>query len=149
MNIEDSSNFRRITENLTTSGILQPEALNALREQGYDVVNLLPSDEAIANEQDIVEGQGLEYISIPVDWKHPTASDFSAFWDALNTVQDKKVHVHCAANYRVSAFTTLYLVRRGSWTVEQAMTFIHSIWQPSEYSGWSDFIAGILDDTRS
>ncbi len=152
MDIEASYNFRRITESLTTSGIVPPDALQALRDQGYEVVvNLLPSTsrEAVANEREIVEAQGIEYIYIPVDFGQPTSADFAAFSDAMHRIEDKKVHVHCAANFRVSAFTSLYLVRRGVWDVEHATNFIHSIWQPLEHAGWPDFIADVLAGERA
>lgn len=147
MDIESSYNFRRITEKLTTSGIVRPDALRALGSKGYEVlVNLLPdsSEYAIANEREIVESQGIEYIHIPVDFKQPAASDFGKFSEALDRIHERKVHVHCAANYRVSAFYSLYAVSRGLWTADQGMEFIHSIWQPSEHPGWSEFVAGVL-----
>ena len=147
MSIESSYNFRRVTDRLTTSGIVRPDQLKALREQGYEVVvNLLPdtSEHAIANERDVIESQGIEYIHIPVDFKQPTSSDFLKFSGALDRVHEKKVHVHCAANYRVSAFYSLYLVSRTVWSAEQAMEFICSIWQPTEHPAWSDFISGTL-----
>jgi protein tyrosine phosphatase (PTP) superfamily phosphohydrolase (DUF442 family) len=121
--------------------------LRALRAQGYEVVvNLLPdtSEHAIPDERDAVESQGIEYIYIPVDFKQPTSSDFLKFSEALDRVNGKKVHVHCAANYRVSAFYSLYAVSRDLWSAEQAMEFIRSIWQPTEHPAWSDFIAGVL-----
>jgi protein tyrosine phosphatase (PTP) superfamily phosphohydrolase (DUF442 family) len=58
MDIETSYNFRRMTEKLTTAGIVQPDGLKALRAQGYEVViNLLPDTarNAIPNERDIVD----------------------------------------------------------------------------------------------
>src|SRR6188472_1237302 len=43
MSIEDSYNFRRIHERLTTSGLVSAEQLNDLQNEGYDaVINLLP-----------------------------------------------------------------------------------------------------------
>ena len=147
MGIEASYNFRKISDRLTTSGIVRPDELNALQAQGYQVViNLLPdtSEHAVANERDVVESQGIEYVHIPVDFKQPTPSDFLKFSRTLDRVHEKTVHVHCAANYRVSAFYSLYLVSREVWSAEQAMEFIRSIWQPTEYPGWPDFISGIL-----
>ncbi|KJS05173.1 MAG: hypothetical protein VR73_12935 [Gammaproteobacteria bacterium BRH_c0] len=152
MDIEAICNFRRISDRLTTSGIVNPDGFKALRAQGCEVViNLLPdtSDYAIANERDAVESQGMEYIYIPVDFKQPTSADFLRFSEALDQVQEKNVHVHCAANYRVSAFYSLYLVSRGLWGEDQAMDFIHSLWQPTEHSGWSDFIGHILEEVRA
>ena len=76
------------------------------------------------------------------------SSDFVKFSEALDRVHDKKVHIHCAANYRVSAFYALHMVSRGAWSAEQAMTFIGGIWQPGEHPIWSDFIAGVLAEVN-
>lgn len=152
MDIEASYNFRGLNERLTTSGIVRLDGLKTLRKQGYEaVINLLPdtSEYAIANEREIIESQGIEYIYIPVDFKQPTSSDFLKFSEALDRVNRKKAHVHCAANYRVSAFYSLYMVNSGLWSAEKAMNFICSIWQPNEHPGWSDFIASVLAKTNA
>ena len=149
MNIESSRNFRMITDRLTTSGVVGADRLKALASQGYEVVvNLLPdtSEHAVPDERSIVESQRLEYIHIPVDFKRPERSDFVTFSEALDRVSERKVHIHCAANYRVSAFYSLYAVSRGRWSTDQAMEFIHSVWEPAEYPGWSEFIAEVLGD---
>ena len=147
MSIDASYNFRKVTDSLTTSGIVHPDELKALRSQGYEVVvNLLPdtSEHAVPDERKLVESQGIEYVHIPVDFTQPTSADFLTFSGTLDRVHKKKVHVHCAANYRVSAFYSLYLVSREVWNAEQAMEFVRSIWQPSEYPVWSEFISGTL-----
>jgi protein tyrosine phosphatase (PTP) superfamily phosphohydrolase (DUF442 family) len=147
MNIEASYNFRRISDTLTTSGVVRPDGLKSLTAESYEVVvNLLPdtSEHAIAGERDIVESQSIEYIYIPVDFKQPSRSDFALFSKALDQVGGKKTHVHCAANYRVSAFYSLYLVTRGHWSADRAFEFIHGVWQPADHPGWSEFISDIL-----
>jgi len=147
MDIESSYNFRRINERLTTSGVVPEEGLTTLAAQGYDVViNLLPetSEFAVANERSIVKSQGIEYIDIPVDFKQPLPADFTRFATALDRVREKKVHIHCAANYRVSAFYSLYEFKRGNWSAEQAREFIGSIWQPEDHPGWDGFINNVL-----
>ena len=147
MDIEASYNFRRISDKLTTSGFVRPDGLKTLAAQGYEVVvNLLPesNEHAIPGEREIVEAQGIDYIYIPVDFKSPNRSDFEKFSAALDQVSEKKVHVHCAANYRASAFYSLYQVNAGRWGVEQAKEFIHGVWQPAEYPGWSEFISEVL-----
>lgn len=147
MDIDASYNFREVSEKLTTSGVVHPDALRALGSKGYEVViNLLPdsSEYAVADERQLVESQKIEYIHIPVDFKQPTASDFHTFSTARDRIRHKRVHVHCAANYRASAFCSLYAVRRGLWSADQAMEFIRGIWHPSEHPGWSEFIADVL-----
>ena len=146
MNIETSYNFRKIHDDLTTSGVVRPDCLKTLASQGYEVlVNLMPdaSEYAVADERAIVKSQKLEYIYIPVDFKQPKHSDFVQFSEALDRVLDKKVHIHCAANYRVSAFYALYAANRGYWSPDRAWKFILEVWQPAEHSGWSEFIADV------
>ncbi|HEX5587246.1 MAG TPA: protein tyrosine phosphatase family protein [Acidimicrobiia bacterium] len=143
MSIEQSSNFRRIDERLTTSGLLGVEELSALRGEGYDaVINLLPdtSGRAVVNEEAIVREQGLEYVHIPVDFAAPAHADLEAFTDAMDALAGKKVHVHCAANYRVSAFYALYAQRTGSCTEAEADALIRSVWDPADHPPWPEFI---------
>ncbi len=149
MGIEDSYNFRRISSTLTTSGLVRPDVLESLAAQGYEVVvNLLPDthEKAVPDERAIVEAQGLEYVHIPVDFKQPTRLNFEKFCETLDRLPASKAHVHCAANFRVSAFYSLYQVRRGHWSVQRATEFIAGIWQPAEYPGWTEFISDILAD---
>ncbi len=147
MSIEPSYNFRKIHDKLTTSGTVYPNCLNTLASQGYEVVvNLMPdsSDHAVPGERMTVESQGLEYIYIPVDFKQPKRSDFAEFSDALDRTSEKKVHIHCAANYRVSSFYALYADINGYWSHDRAWEFIHDVWQPTEHPGWPEFIVDVL-----
>ena len=148
MSIEASYNFRRVDDKVTTSGVVGADRLNALGEQGYEVVvNLLPdnSQYAVSGEREIVESQGLEYIHIAVDFEKPTRSDFEQFSATMDRLHGSKIHVHCAANWRVTAFYSLYEVSRARWTVDQATEFIHGVWNPAEHPVWSEFMAAILD----
>jgi protein tyrosine phosphatase (PTP) superfamily phosphohydrolase (DUF442 family) len=151
MEIEASYNFRRIDDRLTTSGIVRQEALKSLASQGYEVVvNLLPdsSEYAVRNEREIVESQQIDYIHIPVDFRQPTRRGFSEFCETLEKVAGRKVHVHCAANYRVSAFYSLYEVSCGRWSSEQAMEFMRGIWEPADHPGWAEFVASVIETAQ-
>lgn len=142
--MEDSYNFRRVSDTLTTSGIVSAEALRGLRGAGYRlVVNLLPdaSEHAVAGEQAILGGQGLDYAYIPVDFAAPRHEDFERFVEVMDARGDAMTHVHCAANYRVSAFYGLYAVRKGWWSTEEADEHVAGIWTPDEHPVWRDFIA--------
>jgi protein tyrosine phosphatase (PTP) superfamily phosphohydrolase (DUF442 family) len=144
VSIEDAYNFRRISDRLTTSGIVSEAQLRALRAEGYDVViDLLPrdNDHAVADEAAILEGAGVEHVHIPVDFAAPTASDFERFSTAMDEHADLTVHVHCAANYRVTAFYGLYAVRSGEWSEAHADALVRSVWDPSEHPPWAEFIA--------
>jgi protein tyrosine phosphatase (PTP) superfamily phosphohydrolase (DUF442 family) len=144
MGIEDSFNFRRIHDGLTTSGLASVAQLSGLRSEGYDaVINLLPDsyEHAIPDEARIVGDQGLDYVYIPVDFEDPTHADFEAFAQALDARTGQKVHVHCAANYRVSAFYSLYALRNRLCTEDEASELVQNFWDPAEYPVWAAFIA--------
>lgn len=147
MDIESSYNFRRIDERLSTSGVVPAEALQALHAQGYEcVLNLMPdsSSYAVPGERGIVEAQGIDYAYIPVDFAEPTEEDLARFSAALERAAGRKTHVHCAANYRVSAFYALDRLQRGLWSADEAMAFIHERWKPAESPGWPAFIERVL-----
>jgi protein tyrosine phosphatase (PTP) superfamily phosphohydrolase (DUF442 family) len=118
--------------------------LGAVKEAGYDVViNLAlgttPRD--LSNEADLVTGQGMDYIHIPVIFDNPTDADLTRFFDAMDENQDKKRFVHCIANMRVSAFVFLYRVLRQGMAPDEARAMMQRIWQPNAV--WQRFI----DDT--
>ena len=141
MGIEGSFNFRRVSNTITTSGIVAADDLAVLGENGYAaVINLLPdsSEHAVMGEETIVRGQGLTYVHIPVDFAAPCSEDFDQFAAVMDAHADRTVHVHCAANYRVSVFYALYAERTRSWTVEQADEHIRSVWTPDPV--WDAFI---------
>ena len=142
MSIEDSYNFRRIHEALTTSGLPSAEQLGDLHGEGYDaVINLMPEGEnSVTDEPRIVRDQGLDYVYIPVDFEAPTRADLEAFFEAMDARSNDKVHVHCAANYRVTAFYSLYALRRGLCTQDEAKDLVQSVWNPADFPAWSAFI---------
>jgi uncharacterized protein (TIGR01244 family) len=144
--IESSYNFKRIDQRLTTSGVVGDKRLAELKVQGYQtLINLLPdsNEYAVEEEAGIVTAQGIDYVYIPVDWAAPTAADFAAFEQAMDANAGKTVHIHCAANWRVSAFYGLYAERKGVWTREQADAHMRTIWNPAEYPAWTALIEGV------
>jgi len=143
---ERAFNFRVVDDRLTTSGLVPPDALAELRADGIDaVIDLLPAtvDHAVPGEDEIVRGQGIDYVAIPVDFDAPTTDDFAAFVRAMDAHAGERVHVHCAANYRVSAFYALYAELRGRWTREQADAFVAALWNPAEHPPWAEFMAEV------
>jgi protein tyrosine phosphatase (PTP) superfamily phosphohydrolase (DUF442 family) len=144
MSVEDTFNFRRVDDRVTTSGLVNAEQLATLGIEGYQaVINLLPDsyEYAVHEEPTIVGEQGLDYVYIPVDFDMPTHDDFVAFSDAMDAHADDQVHVHCAANYRVSAFYGLYAQSRGLCTAADADALVQGLWDSAEYPAWTEFIA--------
>src|SRR5882757_6694771 len=144
MTIDDTFNFRRVSDRVTTSGLVNAEQLATLGSEGYRlVINLLPDsyEHAVHDEATIVRDQGLDYVYIPVDFAAPTHDDFVAFSDAMDAHADDPVHVHCAANYRVSAFYGLYAQSRGLCTEAEADALVQGLWNAADYPAWTEFIA--------
>lgn len=52
----------------------------------------------------------------------------------------KKLHIHCAANYRASAFYAIYAYNNKGWS-KKLNAFIDEIWEISDYPVWVDFVS--------
>jgi protein tyrosine phosphatase (PTP) superfamily phosphohydrolase (DUF442 family) len=84
----------------------------------------------------------MTYHHLPVVWDNPTEEDFAGFEQLLLELPaDSRTLVHCAANFRVSAFYSLYAMKHLGWSAEQADAFRAPIWDGSDYPVWEAFIA--------
>ena len=136
-------NFRRLSPTLTTSGQPDEAQFAALRDAGVEaVINLALADSprALADEPATLATLGLRYVHIPVEFAAPSDADFETFAAAMDTLGDATVHVHCAANYRVSAFLYRYRTERLGWTEEAARPDLDAVWAPDavwqKFLGW-------------
>ena len=139
---ESIYNWHRLDERLTTSGQPTEAQLADIHALGIGhVVNLgLHTHEmALPDEAASAAALGMTYIHIPVDFQNPTEADFTRFCDVMDELKDRPVHVHCIANYRVSAF--LYRYRRDVLGMDEARARadLEKLWQPTEV--WAAFIA--------
>jgi protein tyrosine phosphatase (PTP) superfamily phosphohydrolase (DUF442 family) len=81
----------------------------------------------------------MTYVHIPVDFANPTEEDFAAFCAAVAAAGDEPLHVHCIANYRVSAFFHRYRRAVLGMDAARARADLEAVWQPDAV--WSAFIA--------
>jgi protein tyrosine phosphatase (PTP) superfamily phosphohydrolase (DUF442 family) len=142
MPLDDIKNFIAVSDRLGTAGQPSEAQLGDVAAAGYDVVvnlGLLDPRYCLADEAGTVASLGLAYEHIPVDFNAPQADDLRRFVDVMDAAGDKKVFVHCAANYRVSSFVALYGETRLGWSPEQADAHIRRIWEPNPT--WTQFIA--------
>ncbi len=133
-------NFRRLDEWVATGGQPTAEQFRELAAAGTRaVINLaLPtSTYALPDEPELVASLGMAYVPIPVVFEAPRAEDFDRFCAELANRRGQKVFVHCALNYRVSAFVALYRVRHGG-ELAAAWAEMRTIWEPDEV--WSRFL---------
>ena len=134
-------NFLRIDDNITTSGQPDEVKLTELRDMGVmHIINLGLHDheKALPNEVATVLGLGMDYIHIPVQFSNPTEEDFEQFCVVLDTLKDEKIHIHCIANYRVTAFLYRYLRDVLGMNDADARAPMDKIWQPNEV--WAEFV---------
>jgi protein tyrosine phosphatase (PTP) superfamily phosphohydrolase (DUF442 family) len=134
-------NFRRLSPGLTTSGQPSPDQLRLFGEAGVEtVINLgMPdSPHAVPEEAVILDALDIAYIPIPVDFAAPGEDDFAAFCDAMDALGGGTAHVHCIANYRVSAFLHRYRKVRPDWTGDDPAKDLPGGWEPDAV--WQDFM---------
>jgi protein tyrosine phosphatase (PTP) superfamily phosphohydrolase (DUF442 family) len=141
---DEPANFVQWRPGLASSA--QPSAIYLARVKalGYDaVINLAPpqSHGSIPSEGAIVEGQGVRYLNIPVDFRRPTAEDFRTFVEEMQRRPHENLLVHCQVNMRASAFVFLYRVIHENAPVDETAAKLTGVWIPDRV--WKKFI----DDT--
>ena len=130
---EDTYNWRRLDERLTTSGQPTEAQLAAIAALGVEcVVNLglHTHPKALPDETASVTALGMDYVHQPVDFQSPTPGDLGAFCDLMDRLKGRTLHVHCIANYRVSAFLYRWRVDRLGWDEARARADLDAIWTP-------------------
>jgi protein tyrosine phosphatase (PTP) superfamily phosphohydrolase (DUF442 family) len=145
MNENDIINFRRLSDNLLTSGQPTREQFSLVRDLGCQVViNLaMPNSEGfLLDELELVEGLGMHYVAIPIVWDAPQLDDARQLFETLQTHSEDRVLIHCAKNMRVSALMFLYRTLFQHEEEATALLDLHAIWAPNET--WQAY----LDEVR-
>lgn len=88
----------------------------------------------------IIEGQNLNYHYRAVDFASPSEEDYVWFEATVGSLPEGKSLFHCAANYRVSAFSSIYAFRNLNWSEKQAREFISEVWDIEEHPAWNTFV---------
>ena len=114
------------------------------------MINLAPHDvpHALPDEEELVNSLGMQYINIPVTWNTPTKEGLDEFMDAMDEHKDRKILVHCEANFRASAFVSMYRILREGWKPDEALGVMHKIWDEDAYPVWKMFIEDMLKRSR-
>lgn len=145
-------NYKYYHDKLSSSGMPTAEQMKSVAEAGVQlVINLAPHNvpKAIPNEPQLAESLGMQYINIPVNWGTPTRDGLNIFMDAMDANQDKKIHVHCEANFRASAFVAMYRILRLGWKPDDALDVMHTIWDDDAYPVWKMFIEDAIQRSPS
>lgn len=140
--MDEIKNFLSVSDRLACAGQPDESQLTAIAAEGFEVVinlGLADGKYALPDEAASVANLGLAYYHIPVLFDNPRLEEWQSFLAVMNQQDAKKIFVHCAANYRATAFTGLYLVATSQLTGEELSSFIAQIWQPDPV--WQRFIA--------
>ncbi len=145
--MENILNYIKINENIATSGQPTDEQLELISTCGYEVViNLALHDasNAIKEEDKVVTGLGMSYFHIPVIFDDPKNEQLKLFLDILSMNENRKVWVHCALNYRVSAFMYVYHKYYLQTPFEEIDLSLLEQWQPDEK--WQEILKTDIQD---
>jgi len=144
MSTEEIFNYVKVDDQVSTAGQPTEEQLRDAAAEGFTtIINLAPVNPPYtpADEAGLARQLGLEYVYIPVAWNNPTDADFVAFERAMAATAGGKTLIHCAANFRVTAFYTLYAMKHLGWSAAEADALRARIWAGSDYPVWEAFIA--------
>jgi uncharacterized protein (TIGR01244 family) len=135
-------------QQVITSGLPTELQFEQLAQAGIKtVINLIPNDNpnALPNEQQIVTQLGMNYHNISVDWQQPTPENLQQFFSLMQQNGDAPVLVHCAANYRASAFYYLYQTSQNTApSMAEALTPWGDLQQSfAEYPQWQKLIEDV------
>jgi len=138
--LQDIKNFSKISDHLASSGMPSENELSTIKKSGYKhVISLLPGDQNEERHQ--ISAIKLTFDQIPVAWGSPKIEDFEEFVSLMDKYGKDKVLVHCAMNYRASAFSYLYQVIKHPESQGDAEKKLQTIWQP--HGVWLDFISRV------
>jgi len=143
MGTQEIYNYRKVDDQLATAGQPTEEQLKSAADEGFGtVINLATHDPrySLKDEEGLVHSLGMRYHHIPVEWEQPKESDFEAFVDVVKRLPEGKTLIHCAANFRVTAFYSLYAQKHLGWSEAQSEAFRDSVWKVSDYPVWEKFI---------
>ena len=142
MSTEDIRNLRRVDDHTLTGGQPTEDQLRSAAADGVQVVVNLATISprySLADEGGLVASLGLAYHHIPVEWERPTAADYDEFARVMQASAGKRVLIHCAANYRVTAFYGLYAMQQLGWSRAQADALRAAVWE-RQFPIWDDFV---------
>ncbi|MEZ9821980.1 protein tyrosine phosphatase family protein [Shewanella sp. 10N.286.45.A1] len=141
---------------IITAGLPSESQFPLLQQAGVElVINLIPvgNPNGHDDEADLVANAGMQYQQIDVDWQQPTTANVEQFFAIMDANEGKNILIHCAANYRASAFYYLYELKRGK---ADNLDFKQQTMQPwgdlseslAEYPQWNTLIETVKAELK-
>lgn len=148
MSIGEIYNFIQIDDFTATSGQPSASQFHDVRDAGYElVINLAPDglDSSLPDQRSLLESLGIEYCHIPVAWTEPNLDQLTEFMQVMSANSGRRIWIHCQANYRVTAFFSLYAMAKLNWDIEAAEALVSQIWASNPNyqmdDNWKSFIS--------
>jgi uncharacterized protein (TIGR01244 family) len=118
--------YKVIAPGIVAAGQPAPEVLPKLGAMGFKtVLNLrMPNEGGPANEREVVLGQGLRYVSVPMTAASFTLADVEAVEKVIGDPAARPILFHCAASIRVGATWAAILARQGK-SLDEALAGGH------------------------
>jgi len=126
-------NFFQYNSLLASGAQPSEEDIRELKNNGYQViVNISPSStrNALANEAQITENYGIDYVHFPVDCSNLRPTHYNVFKGILNGLADKKVFVHCGGNIKSSNLLHMYHVIEKRVDERESLQILKKIQNP-------------------
>ena len=135
-----------VSATLLTSGQPTAAQLAALAADGFGrVARFSTLVSGLSDEAGVCAALKLDYFHHPVEWADPRLEDFAAFaafMNGLDEAGEGKILIHCAKNFRVSAFLALYRILCLGWERDVALEEMLGVWEPDAI--WAAFIDAVL-----
>jgi uncharacterized protein (TIGR01244 family) len=115
-------NYRLVKPGLATAGQPTPEALRALKQQGFRTVISLraETEPGVKEEEAIVKAAGLAYVSVPVTPASFSQQHVDQVAKVLDDPQAGPILLHCGSANRVGGVWTALQAQRGK-SYEEAL----------------------------
>jgi len=139
--MENILNYIKVNENISTSGQPSVEQFELISNCGYEVVINLAlhnASNSLESEDKVVTDLGLSYFHIPVLFDDPKEEQLQLFLDILDINKNRKVWIHCALNYRVSAFMYIFHKYYLKTSFDEIDLSLLQEWNPNE--SWQDLM---------
>jgi uncharacterized protein (TIGR01244 family) len=129
-------NFSRVDATIACGGATTPEAVAALKKDGFvSVVNLRLTGETGADveaEKAAAEAAGVRYFHLPFNASAPEKDLVDRFIATVTDKQNQPVFIHCASANRVAALWLIKRVKVDGWPVPKALDEAAAIGLTSE-----------------
>ena len=125
------ANYSRVDATVGCGGRVSPDAMTALKAEGYvSVINLRQASEQGADVdagRAAAQAAGLKYIHLPFNAAAPDTKVVDSFLAAVADKSNQPVFIHCGSANRVGGLWMIKRALRDGWPLEKAQAEAEAI----------------------